>query len=186
MNRLALPILGAFVLATVAQAGGLAGSGEQHLHQRRQNQDLIQILVDGGLQLAGERDPLKRAEYCTNLAGSLVREIEHAARGGEKDRAVELGGHLRDVLQLGVAPNLTSVRARTPLGSTREADIRRVGDEAWNVTKPLESLERDAGGPDQADWRQLLRDIRTLRADVRLEVKRTSGAKAELKVRQEN
>jgi hypothetical protein len=115
--------------------------------QVQRNQALVQDLVEGGLHLAKAEDHLQRARYCNDLATSLADEIRQAADDHDGDRAVELGWHLQDVLQNGVAANLNKERAQIPHGSTRETEMNSVRIESGNITdhllKELDQILKD-------------------------------------------
>ena len=105
--------------------------------QAQRNQKLVQELVDGGLHLANSDDHLKRAQYCNELATNLAEEIRQAADDHDGDRAVELGRHLQDMLQNGVAANLDKERKQVPRGSTRETEINTVRGQSGDILAPL-------------------------------------------------
>src|SRR5262249_1106535 len=90
-------LLGPVLLATaLAWADAPALSGEpQRADQLRRNRNLIGALVEGGLNLAGEDDPLKRAGYCNDLAQRLAGAIKEASESRDGPRTAELGRHLR-------------------------------------------------------------------------------------------
>jgi hypothetical protein len=105
--------------------------------QAQRNQALIQKLVEGGLSLAKADNPLERARQCNELATGLVHEIREAADDHDGDRAVELGRHLQDVLQNGVAANLDKERDQVPHGSTRETEMNMVRIQSGTMTAAL-------------------------------------------------
>ena len=78
------------------------------------NRGIIQTLVDGGIRIAREDDSLRRADSCSDLARGLAVEVRQAAGARDSDRAVEMGQHLHDLLQSGVARNIRSVRSSAP------------------------------------------------------------------------
>src|SRR5438876_3435442 len=134
--------------------------------QAQRNQKLIQELVDGGLHLANSDDHLKRAQYCNKLATNLAEEIRQAADDHDGDRAVELGRHLQDMLQNGVAANLNKERAQVPHGSTRETEMNSVriqsGDITDHLLKELDQIMKD----NPAALEQVLQAIQEAQAAV--------------------
>src|SRR5437899_1695568 len=134
--------------------------------QVQRNQALVQDLVEGGLHLAKAEDHLQRARYCNDLATSLADEIRQAADDHDGDRAVELGRHLQDVLQNGVAANLNKERAKVPHGSTRETEMNSVRIESGNITdhllKELDQILKD----NPAALEQVLQAIQEAQAAV--------------------
>jgi hypothetical protein len=89
----------------------------------QRDQELIETLVDSGLALAGQDDPLERAAQCNKLADSLAKEIRHAGVDRDGARVAELGRHLRVVLESGVADNLRVARSAIARGSPRERTL---------------------------------------------------------------
>jgi hypothetical protein len=155
------------VLMVVIASGGLAlgqtddsaSSPEpQRFRQRELNQGLVKALVKGGLRLAAETDPLKRADCCTELVSSFVTDIQQAAKARQDSRADELGDHLCSLLQRGVANNLKAARNRTrpPMGSMLEKEIDRVRDKTFMATKGLDDL---LGRPDRNELKEVLAGV---------------------------
>jgi hypothetical protein len=118
----------------------------ERLRLFRRNRGLIEKVVQSGLLLAAERDPLRCAQCCADLAESLAIEIKDAAHSKEGSRVAELGQHLRDLLKQGVAANVTTVRSQVekapPDSSLRKdfAKLQRVHDQ---TTQVLQRLDRD-------------------------------------------
>jgi hypothetical protein len=83
-------------------------------HRFRRDQGLIDALVDGGLRLASESDPLARAGTCNRLADRFAREIQQAATDKNAAHAGALAHHLKDVLVHGVAFNARLVKKDQP------------------------------------------------------------------------
>jgi hypothetical protein len=169
MNRyLFLPALTALLLAALAGAQDppSPAEGVADFGRLERNRALIQELVHSGLSLAGEGDPLKRADTCNGLAKRLAGEIRQAAEHQDIDRATELGDHFCSLLKGGVLPNLSTVRLHMDPGSAGEAELRRVGAETVELTTPLEDLLGRVGTSDPGDLKRLLRSIRTARGEV--------------------
>src|SRR5439155_26249795 len=62
--------LAAWAGAALAQDDGV----DERAGQLQRDQQLIQLLVDSGVRLAAEDDPLRRADYCNRLADRLGKE----------------------------------------------------------------------------------------------------------------
>jgi hypothetical protein len=133
--------------------------------QAQRNQALVQKLVAGGLSLAKADNPLERARQCNELATGLANEIRQAADDHDGERAIELGRHLQDVLQNGVAANLDKERG-VPMGSTRQTEINAVRDRSGDVTtalvKDLDRILKD----NPAALKQVLHAIQEAQAAV--------------------
>jgi hypothetical protein len=103
---------------------------------------LAGALVHNGLRLAGEEDPLRRADYCADIADTLVQTILDASAAGDTERPVRLGKHLGAVMGRGVGDNLDRVAAIDPEGH-RSAEMQRVARRVASATEALENnLER--------------------------------------------
>jgi hypothetical protein len=98
---------------------------------------LIQNLVNEGLNLAAEEDPILRARICNKLAGDLVQEIQKAAATKDEKRAAHLGGYLKTVLVRGVAGSLDLARRDLPQDSPRQPELQSVSDQTVRVTQPV-------------------------------------------------
>lgn len=132
----------------------------------QRNKQVIQSLVDGGLKLAGEADPLKRADSCKDMVIILAGEIRQAAFGSDAARAVEMGQHLQNLLREGVADNLSTVRRNAPVGSVFEPELRRVGDWVAEVTQPLEEQLSLSTNLDDSHRQRAFQAVRVGRAEV--------------------
>src|SRR5262249_55784977 len=110
MNRWwVLPILCAALAAGVwAEDVPEAPSAAAQAKLFQRNRVLLQTLVQGGLELAKQEDPVKRAGCCNDLAKQLANEIRLAAQSRDAYRAAELGDHLYALLHDGVAGNLSA------------------------------------------------------------------------------
>src|SRR5262249_48194822 len=129
-----------FLTAALLALSGLAlatdgpPESEQRLRQLQRDLELIQTLVDDGLKLAAEEDPIVRARTCNDLAGALVQEIQKAAETKDENRAAHLGGYLKTVLVRGVAGNLDLARRDLPQDSP---EVQSVSNQTVRVTQPV-------------------------------------------------
>jgi len=96
---------------------------------------IIEALVDGGLALGTEDDPLQRARHCQTLTTVLAEELEDAARKNAGPRATEFGTHLEALLVGGLGKNLLLARAKLP---ANDPDLKRLGDAVLKLLLPLE------------------------------------------------
>ncbi len=161
MRRLLLlPLLVAVLVpAAVAEDPAVLPAAERVVQVQR-NYGLIQTLVESGLHLAAEEDPLKRALQCLDVAGRMVEEIRQAAEKREELRVVELGEHLHALLEQGVAGNVGLARRQTPLGSTAEKSLRETCDQAAALVGQLEEFLQSTSEPlDGAEIKGMLRGL---------------------------
>jgi hypothetical protein len=131
------------------------------------NKPLFSALVNGSVLLAKEKDVFKRAQLCTVVADCFVKEIQDAASKRDGPRAVELGQHLHDMLQRGVAANLDTVVNNTPAGSARDADFVKLSEDVAKAIVPLEEQLQSAGDAQTREYlQQTLRVVRDGRSEV--------------------
>lgn len=179
---LLLPI---FVVALVAfawadDAAPPSSAERARLFQR--NKELVRKLVDGGLRLAAEDEPFKRAEYCNDLAALLAAEVHRSAANREGRRAAEMGGHLHSLLHDGVAGILNGPGRAIPPGSPGEKELRAIGE---RVELIAEEMERRFDLIEDADTRnkmgRTLSDVLKTRSEVRQALSRLGPKKSESK-----
>lgn len=139
---LILLVLGATLSVLVHTDSVRAWPSPEEVAQFQRYQPLIEALVESGLRLVDEADPLARAEACVELADQYAAELREAARQGDMGRAVEVGRHLHELLAQGVAVNLRAARRDIPLGSTAEHKLRDVGGKALALVHTLDAALR--------------------------------------------
>jgi hypothetical protein len=130
----------ALLLAAVAGAGHvLAGDEpEDRARQLQRDQHMIESLVQSGLKLAAEVDPLRRADQCNRLADRFAREIKLAVQKKDATRAALFGEQIQALLVKGVAGNLHAAWASLAPNSPREPEILRLGVEVADTAKSIE------------------------------------------------
>ncbi|HYT89294.1 MAG TPA: hypothetical protein VEL76_11365 [Gemmataceae bacterium] len=178
------------LLLPLITAGGLAfadnspadATAAKRLSQFRRDRHLLRKLVEGAVRLAAEDDPLKRANYCSDLAEGLAQEAQKAVLAKDSVRANVLGGHLQGLLVRGVAENLNRARGLLPPNSPRLPEMRRVGERGDAVMLPLQE-ELDRMSEKEEAMQPLLDAVNTGRAAVKRaaegnETPRTKGTKA--------
>jgi hypothetical protein len=133
----------------------------ERLRELRRNRRLIQQLVKGSLQLAGQDDCLVRATCCNGLARHLAGEIKEAADHQENNRVAELGDHLHNLMRGGVARNLNTI----PLDSA-EPRIMDVCDEAKGIIDPLEELFQNLAETDPDNLGRVFQSYQAARAEI--------------------
>src|SRR5262249_2938264 len=132
-----------FLTAALLALSGLAlatdgpPESEQRLRQLQRDLELIQTLVDDGLKLAAEEDPIVRARTCNDLAGALVQEIQKAAETKDEKRAAHLAGNLKTELVRGVARNPARARRDLPQDSPLQQELQSVSNQTVRVTQPV-------------------------------------------------
>jgi hypothetical protein len=132
---------------------------------------LIEALVDSGLRLAAEDDPLQRAVACNALADRLAREVRRAAAVKDRSRASDLGHNLQDLLVRGVAGNLNLAFSTMTEESPQMAEARRVGEQAMQLTTPaMLDLERPSA-QEAPDMREAAQALFRARAEVERAIK---------------
>ncbi len=174
MNRRLLwaVLVAVLVPAAAAEDPVLPSGAADQTRRFRQDNALIETLVQGGVRLAGQDDPMKRAECCNEVAERLAAEIQQAAENRNKERVAELGQYLHALLEQGVAANLSAARKQIPAGSTRERNLHAIRDRAEKLVRPLEEqLRRDSEKENQQELQHTLRVLQGGRAEVENAVK---------------
>jgi hypothetical protein len=140
----ALPALGDHlrILAVAARDGSQALTAEDKLlpppvAPSVPPRSLLGALVSNGLLLAEEDDPLRRAQYCTDLSDRLVARILQASATGDTDQASQMGKYLGQIMELGVVYNLENV-SPLELEGPRRQEWERIGERAAQATDALE------------------------------------------------
>jgi len=150
MNAQRVAVIGSLVLMVLA---GHVLAVQETVDERAQSlprdQEMIQVLVEGGLDLAGEEDPLKRAAVCNRIANGLAEEVKKAVGSKDSARAAKLGKQMQDLLVHGVAVNLTVARETMKPNSPREKAIFKLGANVAGVAKSIEDEVNNGGEPEK-------------------------------------
>jgi hypothetical protein len=182
-----MKFLGVAALLLVALAG-FVGAGDpepateldpaEAVRQFRRDRKLIESLVESGLRLAGEEDPLKRADQCNVLAEQLSQEIQQAAADREGQRAEALGNHLNALLVRGVAGNLTLALGSQEPDAPPAPEMKRIAEQAALALKPAEEELGRPAHDGQASLQQALKFVHGGRAAVEKALKAHGHPKA--------
>jgi hypothetical protein len=133
----------AAALASFALAQGPAESTSVEVgRQFGRDERLLNALVEGGLELAGESDPLKRAGICNEIVDQLGQELLRSAAGKDLPRADPLGRHIQALLARGVVANVNL--ARFDSGPGRAAELDGIWARTDAITRPLAEGLRNA------------------------------------------
>jgi hypothetical protein len=168
MSRLPLLLLPLLTAAGLALADDPkpARSPAERLQQFRRERALVRRLVDGGLRLANEDDPLRRADQCNLLAGDLSREARQAVRERDRERGERFGLGLEKLLVRGVAGNLTLVADHPAPDGASLSEVHRLSDEALAVMEPLQKEFDRVPGAVQKQMKNVLRALTQGRAKL--------------------
>jgi hypothetical protein len=178
-NRVSRSALGLLALVTASLLCATAVTavapvaGQETVDERTQrlqrDEELIEVLVQGGIDLAGEDDPLKRADQCNVIADALAREIKRAV--GKKDglRAALLGEQMQAILEQGVVVNLHQARETLAPDSPAEEQINKLGQKVANSARSIEEEVSSNADPDR--WRPTLEAVTKAKTAVQDAVK---------------
>jgi hypothetical protein len=136
-----LPTAIALLALLVLLAGhGLAeqDTADERAQQLQHDHDLIETLVDGGLELAQEDDPLKRADLCNTIANALASEVKNAVKKKNSVRAALLSEQMQSILVQGMAVNLVTARQTMIPDSPQEVAIAKLGEKVAVAAKSIE------------------------------------------------
>ncbi len=139
-------------------------------------QALLAALVLNGVRLAEEPDPLRRADYCSDVADQLLQAVFAASAQGEREQASLLSKRLGDFMQRGVSANL----ARVPADDPRIADLRQVMGRAAQILSALDRTLENMTAPaatrqDTVSW-QRLKELEFTLKDVEKGLKKVQKA----------
>jgi hypothetical protein len=139
-----------------SRAAGLAGPFDRSVPAGgTDRRALLSAVVLHGLRLTEERDPLRRADCCADVADCIVEAIVWNSASGETERATRLGGYLGPVMERGVNGNLDRVQVQT-LDPRRQAELERVCSRAGRSTALLQKNLERAPPTVRHDLRRLL------------------------------
>jgi len=110
----------------------------------RQDMELIEAFVDGGLVLAKEADPLRRAHTCNAMAGLVARDIKKAGDGKDARRIAVLSEFMKSVLVRGVAQNLQQAADEATKETARAREIAKLAGAVSAEVAPLEKTLKKA------------------------------------------
>jgi hypothetical protein len=133
--------------------------------QFHRDADLVQALVEGALKLAGEKDPVQRADCYQILAAKVAQEVRRANASGDDHRAAALARHIDVLWREGVAENLTAAKAASD-AAARQNDIDRVALSVAKLGDSLQQLERQLPASGQQELRQALGRVAQARGAV--------------------
>jgi len=163
MKRWPLFLLSGALLVPLAVADDPPArpAGADRVRQFQQNYRLVKNLVESGLQLAGEEDPIERTEYCSTVAERLAAEVTEAIAKDDMLRVCELGQHLHDILEQGVTAGLHDVRHPLPQGSSAAGALGQVRAEVQGLVDVLQQrLQKADHAGDSAPCVQTLASLR--------------------------
>ena len=160
------------LLAATALTGHVLAGDESAADRARElerDQNMVQALIDSGLKLAAEKDPLRRADQCNRLADKFAAEIMLSVQRKDVQRAAVLGEQMQALLTGGVARNLTVALARTS-PKPDEPEIHRL---AGAVSLTAKSIEDELGNHPELQPEEMLFTLQAVargKADVELAV----------------
>jgi hypothetical protein len=162
---LCLPLLTAAGLA-LADGPSPPRSPAERLEQFRRDRGLVRKLVEGGLHLASQDDPLKRADQCNLLARDLSQEVQQAVKEHDRARGERFGQGLEKLLVHGVAGNLTLVADHPAPDAPSLSEVHRLSDEALSVLEPLQKEFDRAPGSMQKQLEKVMQALKRGRSKM--------------------
>lgn len=158
MSRLVSAYIALFAVASAALARD-AGEGDTDRAERAHgNASLVRILIDRGVALGREKDPLKKAEHFEMIGGELAERVRRAVRARRHERAHRFAEHFRRVAERGIAVNIEKAAGGDATGIERA-----LGVHAERMRRHEELLERVAVGAPGAAREGLCRAVEASR-----------------------
>ncbi len=159
-RRLLLSLFFAGLTAITQAAHSPPPDPEDEGARFRRNLALLEALVQSSVKQVQAVEPLPQAEACAEAARPFLTEIQAAAEQGDAARVAELGRHLQDLLERGVAANLRAARRQIPNGSAEEPRLLRAFRDAVSVCESFSaSLRELPADDDAAEIRTALEEI---------------------------
>jgi hypothetical protein len=152
----------------------------ERTQQLQRDRALIEVLVRGGLDLAGEDDPLQRAAHCGRIAEVYGKEVKRAVDKKDDLRAALLGQQMQVMLEQGVAGNLTEARQKLATDAAADEQIDNLGKKMAAAAKSIEEQIDNArltSGSDAEKWRPMLEAVNKGKTAVDQAVKNKPKAK---------
>lgn len=106
-----------------AQSNPSAPLAGEQLKLFQSNRELLEHLVEHGVDLANADTPVAKVKACRASAKDLGRALRDAADRDDPDRVAELGDHLAAVLSHGLLPTIDEARRIVPAGTAAEAEL---------------------------------------------------------------
>lgn len=132
------------------------------------NRGMLDDLISGSVRMAGTSDALRRTESYTPVLQSLSGEMRAAVAEGDAIRAAELGRHLTRLLDQGVAPVLTTARAKIAIGSQDESKLYRLRDQSTALIETIgQSIREGEEKKSSPELRMLLKSLEASSAKVK-------------------
>lgn len=143
MNRLRRFLFAAFALTALAVAAGaqFAPGGPlaaEQLKMFRSNRELLENLVEHGVELANADTPVAKVKACRESAKDLGRALKDAVDRDDADRVAELGDHLAAVIRHGLLPTIDEARTTIPVGTDAAKDLADQTDLATQDARRFE------------------------------------------------
>ncbi len=140
MTRFAatLAVLTALAAWAGAQSNPTAPLAGEQLKLFQSNRELLESLVEHGVELANADTPVAKVKACRASAKDLGRALRDAADRDDPDRVAELGDHLAAVIRHGLAPTLDAARRVVPAGTAAEAELAEQARAATDDAKAFE------------------------------------------------
>lgn len=125
MRRFATTVAVLALLATWAgaQSSNPAPLAGDQLKLFQSNRELLENLIEHGIELANADSPVARVKACHESAKDLGRALRDAAGLDDADRVAELGDHLTAVIRHGLVPTIDDARKTIPVGTPADQEL---------------------------------------------------------------
>ncbi len=133
--------LSALALWAGAQAPAQAPLAAEQLKLFQSNRDLLERLVEHGVELANADTPVARVKACHESVKDLGRALRYAAESDDPDRVVELGDYLSNMIQKSLVPSIDDAQKIIPAGTDAEKELldltNRAAEDAKNFKQSI-------------------------------------------------
>jgi hypothetical protein len=118
------------------------------LAQLRRDLAVIRVLVDKGVELSGEDEPLQRARTCKDLVSLFAQQTKQALARKDFSEASDMGRHVEHLLAQGVADNLARARWKAKGDALLVREIEGIDADLQRLTA---ALVEEMGSPAAQD-----------------------------------
>jgi hypothetical protein len=139
----------------------------------QKNYNLIEKLVDNGLKLTKQTDPLSRSENFRGTFLELEQQILAALHERDADRLVELNEHLQSLSSRGLLPTVGAARETISQNHPNESRLFEVRDLTERIIGNLQEAITRSSISGTVEAKQLHQTLESIRSDLakRMEVK---------------
>ena len=158
-------VLGSAIVG--AQGPEPRGSVIEQYQRFERNKSIVMDLVESSIEASLQQDPLQRVDTANRLIGRLSSELQRAAQEQDAPRVMEMGRHLRTLLEEGIIPNISTARATINPQSNDEKRLFELRDRTLFGLRAIDFvLPEDASIGKYQEVRELVQGLMDAREQL--------------------